>query len=74
MNQDVIGMLDVAGQLADLKDVDYKNTLAIAALIELLIEKGLFTRQEFAQKAQELESASLAEIIIKRRSELRKPR
>jgi hypothetical protein len=74
VSRDVLGILDIAGQLASLKDVDYKNTLAIAALIELLIDKGLFTRQEFAQKTQELESASLAEMIIKRRSELRKPR
>ncbi|HWR08780.1 hypothetical protein [Sporomusa sp.] len=74
MSHDVLNILDVAGQLADLKDVDYKNTLAIAVLIELLIEKGLFTRQEFAQKALEMESASLAEIIIKRRSELRTQR
>lgn len=74
MSRDVMGILDIAGQLAELKDVDYKNTLAISVLIELLIEKGLFTRQEFAQKALELESASLAEVIIKRRSELRPPR
>lgn len=74
MSRDVLNLLDVAAQLGDLKDVDYKNTLAIAVLIELFIEKGLFTRQEFAQKAQELESASLAEILMKRRSEMRAPR
>ncbi|SMC40495.1 hypothetical protein [Sporomusa malonica] len=74
MSRDVMNMLDVAAQLGDLKDVDYKNTLAIAVLIELFIEKGLFTRQEFAQKAQELESASLAEILMKRRLEMRTPR
>ena len=71
MKHDVMDILDIAGQLADLKAIDSKNTLAIAVLIELLIDKGLFTRQEFAQKAHELESASLAEIIMKRRSELR---
>ena len=71
MKHDVIDILDIAGQLADLKSIDSKNTLAIAVLIVLLVDKGLFTRQEFAQKAQELESASLAEIILKRRSELR---
>ncbi|SDF27882.1 hypothetical protein [Sporomusa acidovorans] len=73
MNHNVMDILDIAGQLADLKDVDYKNTLAIAVLIELFIEKGLFTRQEFARKAQELESASLAEIILKRRAEYQTP-
>lgn len=74
MSHNVMDILDIAGQLADLKDVDYKNTLAIAVLIELFIDKGLFTRQEFARKAQELESASLAEIILKRRAELHKTR
>ncbi len=74
MNRNVMDFLDISSQLADLKDIDYKNTLAISALIELLIAKGLFTRQEFARKAHELESASLAEIIMKRRSELRSPR
>ncbi|CQR70412.1 hypothetical protein SOV_39490 [Sporomusa ovata DSM 2662] len=74
MKHNVMDILDIVGQLADLKAVDSKNTLAIAVLIDLLIDKGLFSRQEFAQKAQELESASLAEIIMKRRSELRTPR
>jgi len=68
-----MNMLDMAGQLADLKDIDYKNTLAIAALIELLIEKKLFTRQEFSLKAQQLECSSLAEFISKRRTELKVP-
>ncbi|MBP2638893.1 MAG: hypothetical protein H6Q72_4800 [Firmicutes bacterium] len=74
MSHNVTDILDITGQLAHLKDTDYKNTLAITVLIELLIDKGIFTRQEFTQKAQELESASLAEIIMKRRSELRTPR
>ncbi|EAX46866.1 hypothetical protein TcarDRAFT_0554 [Thermosinus carboxydivorans Nor1] len=59
--------IDIVGQIADMKTVDYRNTLAISVLIELLVEKGLFTRQEFAAKAAELEQASLAEIILKRR-------
>ncbi len=74
MSRDVLNILDIAGQLADLKDVDYRNTLAIAVLIELLIEKGLFTRQEFMKKSLEMESASLTEIIMKRRSEIRSQR
>ncbi len=60
--------LEIVGQIADLKDTDYKNTLALSVLIELLIEKGLFTRQEFALKARDLEQASLAEIILSRRA------
>lgn len=64
-----INDLNLIGQLADLKDTDYKNTLAISVLIELLIEKGLFTRQEFTQKACAIEKLTLTEITSKRRFE-----
>ena len=56
----------IIGQIADLKDTDYKNTLAITTLLELLIEKKLFTREEFSQKARELENATLKEISLQR--------
>jgi hypothetical protein len=58
------GTVDIIGQIADLKDTDYKNTLALATLIELLAAKGLFSKQEFARKAHELDNASLAEFAI----------
>lgn len=61
------GKLEIMGQIADLKDVDYRNTLAISVLIELLIEQGLFTRQQFTEKAQELENQSWAEVLRTRR-------
>ncbi|MCE5286485.1 MAG: hypothetical protein LLG02_11660 [Pelosinus sp.] len=59
--------LEIMGQIADLKDVDYRNTLAISVLIELLIEQGLFTKAQFAQKAHELENQSWAELLLSRR-------
>jgi hypothetical protein len=62
-----LNTIDIVGQLADMKNVDYKNTLAIAVLIELLVEKGLFTRQDFARKAAEMEGSCLAEIALSRR-------
>lgn len=62
--------IHIMGQIADLKDTDYKNTLAITALIELFIEKGLFTREEFAHQAQALEKLTMAEIIAERRLQL----
>lgn len=62
--------IDLVGQIADLKDTDYKNTLAVAVLIELLIDKGIFSRQEFAQKAREIEQATLTDIIAWRRSQI----
>lgn len=42
-------------QLADLKENQYRMTLAIATLIDLLVEKGVFTRQEFGSRAAELD-------------------
>lgn len=41
-------------KLADLKEDYYRNTLAVSALIELLIDKGIITRQEIEQKAAQL--------------------
>jgi len=65
--------IDMIGQIADLKDIDYKNTLAISVLIELLIDKGLFTRQEFAHKSWDVEKLTLTEITTQRRLELLQP-
>ncbi|MDI3476806.1 MAG: hypothetical protein PWQ59_331 [Thermoanaerobacterium sp.] len=41
-------------EIADLKDTEYKNTLAITSLIELLIEKGIISRSEIAKKSYEI--------------------
>lgn len=62
-----MNIIEVVGQLADLKTVDYRNTLAISVLIDLFIDKGLITRDEFVRKAAELEGETMAEIIMKRR-------
>lgn len=59
--------LDMMAQLADLKDTDYKNTLAISVLLELLVEKNILSRRDFAQKARQLEASTLAEILSARR-------
>ncbi len=65
-----MNQITIIGQLADLKDTDYKNTLAISALIELLIDKGIFTREDFTHKSWDLEKATLREITAKHRLEL----
>lgn len=49
--------INLYATLADMKEVDYKNSLAVSALIELLIEKGLITRQEMIARAQMLDAA-----------------
>ncbi|KEO84971.1 hypothetical protein [Tumebacillus flagellatus] len=50
------GEVDIIAQLADLKEVDYKNTLVLTAIVELLVDKGLLTRQEVIQKARQLDT------------------
>ncbi|EYE87551.1 hypothetical protein Q428_12710 [Fervidicella metallireducens AeB] len=50
-----MGEVDILYQISNLKEMDYKNTLAITSLIELLIEKNIITRTEFLKKAQELD-------------------
>lgn len=54
--------IDLIGQIGDLKEIDYRNTLAIATLIELLIEKNIITRQEFARKSYCLDNMSLEQL------------
>jgi len=54
--------LDIVGQISDLKEIDYKNTLAIASIIELLIDKGIINRNDIALKAMKLENMTLDEI------------
>ncbi len=54
--------LDIINQIADLKEIDYRNTLAIASIIELLIENGIISRSDVAKKAYELENMTLDEI------------
>ncbi|KKC28474.1 hypothetical protein CDSM653_02531 [Caldanaerobacter subterraneus subsp. pacificus DSM 12653] len=40
--------------LAEIKDTEYKNLLALISLIDLLVEKGIITRSELAQKSKEI--------------------
>lgn len=54
--------LEIVGQIADLKEIDYKNTLAIASIVELLIDKGIINRNDIALKAMQLERMTLDEI------------
>jgi len=55
--------IDIIAIISDLKEVDYKNTLLISALVELLMEKGILTREEIMQKANQLEMDISTDII-----------
>lgn len=47
--------IDMIGKLADLKEGHYNITLIVNAMIELLIEKDIITREEIANKAEQLD-------------------
>ncbi|AZK45624.1 hypothetical protein [Paenibacillus lentus] len=47
--------VNILAKLADLKEDHYQQLLALSAMMELLIEKGVLSRDEIAQRAFELE-------------------
>lgn len=47
--------VDLIAKLADLREVDYHNTLILHSIIELLIQKGLLTHSELQATAQRLD-------------------
>lgn len=51
--------VNIAAQLADMKEVDYHNTLLISTLVELLVEKKLVNREEILTVMQELDREML---------------
>lgn len=48
--------VQLAAKLADLKEEHYETVLALSAMLELLIDKGLLTREELTAKAGELDA------------------
>jgi hypothetical protein len=48
--------VDVLYQIANLKEIDYKNTLVLSSIVELLIEKQVITRKELLDKAAQLDN------------------
>ncbi|MFD2170564.1 hypothetical protein [Tumebacillus lipolyticus] len=54
--------VDLIAQLADLKEVDYKNTLVLTALVELLVEKGILDRKDVIRKAHQLDDDLTPEV------------
>lgn len=46
--------VDVLSQIAQLKEVDYKNTLMITSLIEVLVDKGIIVRKKSSKSQSSL--------------------
>jgi len=53
--------LDVLAQIGDMKEIEYRNTLAITSIIELLLEKNIISREDISRKAQELDKMAFLE-------------
>lgn len=64
MNHTQLNSLAVFSQIADLKETDYKTTLAITALIELLITKNIITPQELRNIATDLEHEAETQLSL----------
>lgn len=47
--------VQLSAKLADLKDDHYRTVLTLSAMLELLIDKGLLSREELAVKAEQLD-------------------
>lgn len=58
--------IDLLAQLSDLKEIDYRNTLAIASIIEILIEKKIIAKDDVVKKSQELDSLTIKEVRSKK--------
>jgi hypothetical protein len=50
--------VEMVAKLADLKEDHYRLTLALGAVIELLVEKGILSRREIERKMLELDASS----------------
>jgi hypothetical protein len=64
MNHTQLNSLAVFSQIADLKETDYKTTLAITALIELLITKNIITPQELRSIATDLQHEAETQLSL----------
>ena len=51
--------LNFAANLSDMKEIDYRNTLAIVSLIELLMEKKILSKEDISKKVKELEDLAI---------------
>lgn len=55
--------IDIIAKLSDMKIVDYKNTLALVSLIEVLVEKGIIQKDDIALKAEEIDKIDMKSTI-----------
>jgi hypothetical protein len=52
--------IDILYQISKIKNIEYKNTLFITSLIDLLIAKGLITTEELTECIKSADSIAAA--------------
>lgn len=55
--------VQLMAKLGDLKEEHYRNTLALSTIIELLIDKGILTREEVEKKRRSSTSLWFTHLI-----------
>lgn len=56
--------ISLISQIGDMKEINYKNTLAIASIIEILLEKNIITYADIKNKVQELDEMAFMEANV----------
>lgn len=56
---------EIIQKLIELQETDYKNTLALLGVIELLIEKNIITPAELAQKTSSIHEMAFTPTQLK---------
>lgn len=51
LNISATQQINILAQIADLKEIAYRQSLIISALVELLLEKGIITQNELISRA-----------------------
>lgn len=57
--------VNLAASIADLKDQHYRTLLALGSLLDLLIDKGLISREDLERKAAQLDAESEREMLTR---------
>ncbi len=54
-NSTPMSEVNLLAKLADMKEEHYHQWLTLSAMMELLVEKGILTREEIDKKAREID-------------------
>ena len=50
--------IDILGQIVNLKEDDYKNTLLLTGIIEVLVEKNIISKKDLVEKVKEIDTSA----------------